>query len=191
MTSPIKNKRRSASKRQAMQPVDPSDDSVLVEVPGYGVLTQRQKNFVERYREHGNGTRAAREAGYAGDNDDLSATASRLLRNPKVAWYLAFLGRNDVLQPGDVISRLRDLSVTADHAGAQVRATELAGKSIGMFREEVDITYARVPDDVLVDIIAGDDLALRASLMRKLTGGEPLDAQSAAEITKLPRPSGG
>ena len=46
-------------------------------------LNHRQLAFVERYVEHGNGTRAAIEAGYA--EPAAARTASRLTRNVKIA----------------------------------------------------------------------------------------------------------
>lgn len=145
------------------------DDSLIVEVPGYGTLTERQKRFAERYREHGNGTRAAREAGFSGDADALGAAASRLLRNPKVGWYLAFLGRNDELTEGDVTNRLRELAFTSDHAGAAVRATELLGKARGMFADTINVHHSS-PDEEIAQAIAGDDPALKALILKRLRG---------------------
>jgi hypothetical protein len=150
---------------------DLTDDSEIIEVPGWGTLTGRQKRFADAYFVHGNGTRAAREAGYSGDDDDLGAAASRYLRNPKIQWYLARLGANAGLTRGDVTGMLMREGVSADHAGARVRALELLGKSVGMFVDETLLTsVARVRDADLVAIIAGDDPALRDVLMRKLTG---------------------
>jgi phage terminase small subunit len=49
---------------------------------GKPALTAKQTRFVAAFS--GNGTRAAREAGYIGDNDQLASTASTLLKIPKV-----------------------------------------------------------------------------------------------------------
>lgn len=49
----------------------------------HGGLTPRQRKFAEMYA--GNGTQAAREAGYHGDDNTLAQTARELLRNPQVA----------------------------------------------------------------------------------------------------------
>lgn len=46
-------------------------------------LNSRQRKFVEAYA--GNGTEAARIAGYTGDDNTLGVTAHDLLRNPKIA----------------------------------------------------------------------------------------------------------
>lgn len=48
-------------------------------------LTPRQQRFVNAYAANGmNGTAAAREAGYSGDENALAAAASRMLRLPKI-----------------------------------------------------------------------------------------------------------
>jgi phage terminase small subunit len=48
-------------------------------------LTERERRFVEAYNETGNGTEAARQAGYAGDATSLAQQGSRLLKRPRVA----------------------------------------------------------------------------------------------------------
>jgi hypothetical protein len=50
-------------------------------------LTLKQELFVSYYlgAAHGNGTQAARLAGYQGDDNTLSTTAFRLLRNAEIA----------------------------------------------------------------------------------------------------------
>lgn len=54
---------------------------------GAGRLTPKQQLFVESYIgvANGNGTEAARLAGYKGTSDSLKVTASRLLTNANVA----------------------------------------------------------------------------------------------------------
>lgn len=46
-------------------------------------LTLKQRKFIEVY--DGNGTEAARVAGYTGDDNTLGVTAHELLRNPKIS----------------------------------------------------------------------------------------------------------
>ena len=162
-----------ATKRRGKRraPSDLADDSAIIEVPGFGNLTARQKRFAEAYFVHGNGTRAAREAGYSGDDDALGAAAARYLKNEKVRWYLARLGANAGLTRGDITAHLMREGITAEHAGARVRALELLGKSVGMFHDESLLnSLARVRDADLVAIVAGDDLELRDELMRRLAG---------------------
>ncbi len=50
-------------------------------------LTHKQGMFIRYYtgEAHGNGTEAARLAGYGGDSDTLKVTASRLLKHPVVS----------------------------------------------------------------------------------------------------------
>ncbi len=47
-------------------------------------LTTRQQAFVEHYAADPNATKAARLAGYSGDEAALASSGSTLLRNPKV-----------------------------------------------------------------------------------------------------------
>lgn len=60
-------------------------------------LTERQRRFCELWAGEcdGNGTKAAREAGYEGDDATLAVTAWRLLRNDKVRAVLTAFQEND------------------------------------------------------------------------------------------------
>ncbi len=51
-------------------------------------LTPRQIRFVQLYVQSGNATKAARQAGYHGDDNSLAAVASRMLRNAKIAAFV-------------------------------------------------------------------------------------------------------
>lgn len=50
-------------------------------------LTQKEQAFINAYMEHGNGTRASKEAGYTSYKTDGShaVNANRLLKNSKIA----------------------------------------------------------------------------------------------------------
>lgn len=87
-----------------MEASQPSDDD----------LTEKQRRFVDAYmgEAKGNGTLAARVAGYEGDDNTLAVTASRLLRNPKVRSALNARIECDPLIMGR-IERLRRLSEIA------------------------------------------------------------------------------
>lgn len=50
-------------------------------------LNEKQRRFVEAYMQHGNGTKAARDAGYS--ESHCHVQASRLLSNAKVAAEVA------------------------------------------------------------------------------------------------------
>jgi len=52
-------------------------------------LTAKQTRFAAAYVETGNGTRAARIAGYKGDDNQLAVQASVNLRNPKIQQLIA------------------------------------------------------------------------------------------------------
>jgi hypothetical protein len=70
-------------------------------------LTKLQQLFVAFYCEEWNGTKAARLAGYSGNDNVLAVTASENLRNPKIA--AAIQERIDAIMPaGEVLSRLAD-----------------------------------------------------------------------------------
>jgi len=167
---PITERTTRPRKRGAARRLE-DDNSEIVDVPGYGPMTARQKRFCEAYAGHGNGTRAAREAGFSGNADDIGSQASRLLRNEKVAWYLSHLRRDSAIDRGEIIASLRRESLTSDQAGARVRALELLGKSVGMFPREADVTLlARIPDRELAAAVAGDDHELRDAIMRRLNG---------------------
>ncbi len=170
---------RTPKRSAAAAPADPADDSAIIEVPGYGKLTERQRRFAQAYRNHGNATRAAQEAGYHGATpDEMGDIGYQLLRNVKVRWYIAFLGRDDELQAGDILDMLRGEAAQADHAGARVRAQELLGKTRGMFSDDVNV-HLRASDDDLIAAIAGQDQALSAALRLALRGGV------SAEVGKL------
>ena len=47
-------------------------------------LTERQRRFARRYAEHGNGARAARDAGYSDVAEGAKVTASTLLTKPNI-----------------------------------------------------------------------------------------------------------
>lgn len=70
----------------------------FVGVPMTRKLTRMQAAFAAHYRGRGTGTHAARLAGYAGNDQRLAETASKLLRHPGVCAALAARG---VPTPGD------------------------------------------------------------------------------------------
>lgn len=124
-----------------------------------GKLTEKQRRFVEAYmgQAHGNGTEAARIAGYQGDENTLSTTSYRLLRNPKIAAAVEERTENDPL----VLTR-EELqrwwsTVTRDHETTmkdRLRASELLGKSRGEFTDRVEgsISYRFVDPGEAEDV---------------------------------------
>ena len=103
-------------------------------------LTQKQIRFVREYVIHGNGSEAARKAGYKHGNS-ISQQAAENLRKPHLkaalAQEIARMGLE--ITPQRVQRRLVELSTEAQGAGQfgpAVRAEELLGKSIGMWIDQ-------------------------------------------------------
>jgi len=64
-------------------------------------LTPKQKAFADNYIIYGNATEAARKAGYRFKN--MGADAAKILKNPKVAAYIAeMLGEQDKQRVADM-----------------------------------------------------------------------------------------
>jgi phage terminase small subunit len=105
-------------------------------------LTSKQLKFIEVYA--GNGTEAAKLAGYGGDENALGVTANRLLKNAKIA--AAINARQ--------AEKIRPLIATREERQAfwtkvlhdesekmmdRLRASELLGKSEADFTEKVKL----------------------------------------------------
>jgi len=104
-------------------------------------LSRKQLAFVEQYVALGNGTEAARRAGYRGSANSLGVQAHHNIRHPKIAPLIEQkLAKVDVeVTPVRVQRRLHDISLAAQDAGQfgpAVRAEELLGKSIGMWIDQ-------------------------------------------------------
>jgi hypothetical protein len=114
-------------------------------------LSRKQQRFIDEYvASNGNGTDAARRAGYASKRKDrtskqaqdvLAAQAYENLRKPRIiAGIREELARIDVdITPGRVQRRLHEISHEAQAAGQfgpAVRSEELLGKSIGMWVDQ-------------------------------------------------------
>lgn len=115
-------------------------------------LTIKQKRFAEQFALDGNGTRAARVAGYRGNGNTLGVTAHENLRKPNVLSAInGELARVALeISPDRVRRRLDHISHEAEAAGQYgpaVRAEELLGKSIGMWID-LQLTGALSDDHV-------------------------------------------
>lgn len=142
------------------------DNDEVVPIAGLGYsVTLRQKRLAEAWIKHGNGTRAAREAGYNGDARTLAAQASVVLRYPNVRAYLAELLSAVDWTPERVKAHLAQEAVNAESDGARVRALELIGKTNpGMFSDTLTVSRADVLDDQslatkLADLLGKPELA--------------------------------
>ncbi len=122
-----------------------------------GILTIKQRLFVEAYIETRNGTEAARRAGYAGDDNVLGVQAHDNLRNPKIKEQIERRIKPHIISANEVLRELSDIA-TADwrdfvqvkygkdgkviHArlalGDKLRALELSGKHHKLFTDKVE-----------------------------------------------------
>ena len=121
-------------------------------------MTRQQKRFVEEYLVDLNASAAARRAGYRGHN-----TGYLLLRKPHVhkAVEEAIQQRSErnLVRQDEVVKALREVafSEASDETGAKVklgsklRALELLGKHLGMFRQEQQTQEEVVIVDDLTD----------------------------------------
>ncbi len=118
-------------------------------------LSPRRAKFAAEYAKDGNGTRAAKAAGFA--ERAAHVTASRLLRDAKVVSEIDRLQRKDAakvnLTREKIIAGLQEWA-SSDNPSAAVKAWELLGKHLGMFEDRLVISNG------LRDVIA----ALRAEL---------------------------
>lgn len=115
-----------------------------------GSLTAKQQRFVEQYLVDLNATAAYQRAGYAtAPGHSSEAAASRLLSNVKVQAAIAArqtaLAAEAGLSQKWVLDRLRKEAEREEEGAshsARVRATELVGKHLGMFKEQIELTGA-------------------------------------------------
>lgn len=105
-------------------------------------FTERQAKFIELYE--GNGTQAAKDAGYKGSDNALGKTAHDLLRNPKIAE--AIKNRQKKVLDGIIATREeRQIWWTAimmnekKEMKDRIKASELLGKSEADFTEKLDV----------------------------------------------------
>jgi phage terminase small subunit len=106
-------------------------------------LTSKQRKFAEVYA--GNGTAAARAAGYRGSDNVMAQIARRNLRIPELAQVIR-LREVEEFRPAVLSRHERQLfwsQVAMDKTesiAVRLRASELLGKSEGDFVERVEAT---------------------------------------------------
>lgn len=122
-------------------------------------LTAKQQRFVDVY--DGNGTAAARAAGYSGDDNALAQAARALLRNTQIA--AAIRERQNAQMRPHIATReerqafwsqvLRDGEQSMSD---RLRAAELLGKSEADFVQRVDHSGTVTLEQLVVGSREGD-----------------------------------
>ncbi len=116
------------------------------------MLTPKRERFCQEYTVDLNATGAARRAGYS--EATAHVQGPRLLANVRVASRVAALQREvakrNEIKVDDVIAMLlesyKDAKAANQH-GPAVRAVELLGKRLGMFRDKVEVSEVRAALD--------------------------------------------
>jgi len=110
-------------------------------------LTPKQEKFSRKYVELGNAATAYRETYNAEkmQQNTVYTEANKLLKNPKIATRV-----DELMESGNdkhevkrhkIIDRLMQIAETAqkkNKLGDAIRALELVGKDIGMFKQQVE-----------------------------------------------------
>ncbi len=144
-------------------------------------FTPKQDRFCREYLVDMNATQAASRAGYSPRT--ANEQGARLLANASVKSRIAELQAEVAerlnITVDDVIAMLlesyRDARSAKQH-GPAVRAVELLGKRLGMFRDRVIVSREEaMPDDDLVAALAGDD-PHKAEILRAIIGRPTFDA---------------
>ena len=143
-------------------------------------LTPRQERFCRDFLVDMNGTKASVRAGYG--ERSAHVTASRLLTNTKVAARVAELQAETAKRlevTADTVmadlARLCQEAVEAKQFGPAVRAKELQGKRLGLFRDRLDFNGGPERDRQIIEAVAGSDPAKRAALKVLMGSAEVFD----------------
>ncbi len=134
---------------------------------------------------NGNGTEAARRAGYKGDDGSLAKIAWENSRKPHVAAYLDELTKKALAGAEVTIEKvLRDLeqsrlkSLADGQYAPAVRCSELQGKYLKMFVDKIEHvqTIEDVPTQELVRLLREIAEAGGIDLARLIAGDDPADS---------------
>ena len=120
-------------------------------------LTQKQIRFIREYAVHGNGTEAARRAGYK-QGSAIRFQAHENLTKPHIKAALAqeITKMGLEITPQRVQRRLDEISHEAQSAGQfgpAVRAEELLGKSVGLFIDRSILLSGTMNDSHIAALI--------------------------------------
>ena len=126
----------------------------------------------------GSPSKSYRIAYTSGNPANAAGGAGKLLQQIKIQEYIQSLARSTeqalaeiVFDKKKVMTDLEGLKKGAAQEkqfGPAVRAAELQGKELGMFREKTDISVHAVSDNDLIQALAQEDVNLAAELSRVL-----------------------
>ena len=121
------------------------------------MLTPKQAAFAREYLVDRNATQAAIRAGYGFNSADVAGW--RLLRNVKVATEIAKGEAQSAerarVTVDDVLDMLLKEAKKAKNGGqARIRAQELIGKHIGMFKDRMEFSFEKLSPEELLKLEA-------------------------------------
>ncbi len=132
-------------------------------------LSARRLRFCQNYISADTDREAAIAAGYS--EKSAHVAAARLLKDANV---LAEITRRQEeaseradIKDDDVIRMLledREAARAAKQYGPAVRAAELLGRKLGMFKDRIDVNGGPERDRQIIESLAGEDPAKRAAL---------------------------
>ncbi len=109
-------------------------------------INPRWLAFVDELMADGNATHAYIAAGnHPKDEQNAAVSASKLIRNPKVAALIAerqaLLAQKHEITVDEIVGALRAEAMDRDSpASARIRAWQLLGEHLGVFGRKVDVT---------------------------------------------------
>ncbi len=139
-------------------------------------LTPRQRSFAEAYAACGNATEAARKAGYS--LKTATSQGARLLTyanvSARITQLLGDAAARAEIEIDDVLDMLlasyADAKAAGQH-GPAVRAVELLGKHLAMFKDRISFEELGSSDDVLIEALAAGD-GRKGQMLRAVLGSD-------------------
>ena len=139
-------------------------------------LTPRQRSFAQAYATGGNASEAARKAGYS--EKTATSQGARLLTYANVSARITQLqaeaAERAEIEIDDVIEMLMESykdAKSANQHGPAVRAVELIGKHLAMFKDRISFEEHGASDDDLIDALAAGD-GHKREMLRAIVGAE-------------------
>ncbi len=143
-------------------------------------LTPRQQRFCELFIQCDSATEACLKAGYSEKGADRQA--SRLLRNVGVMAEITrrreAASKRAEIDEDAVLKMLledREAARAAKQYGPAVRAAELLGRKLGMFKDRIDVNGGPERDRQIIESLAGEDPARRKALKLIMGSHEVFD----------------